>query len=84
MRLESLRWTGAGKCAVVCGIFAALWTVGCSGIVPILWDMGSTSSGSDAFGLVNRSNNTVSYPTIMQAMTRAVTSSYTLADIAKP
>jgi endoglucanase len=55
-----------------------------AGITPFFWDNGSTGSGSDAFGLMNRSNNTVQYPTILQAMMRAVTSNYALADVAKP
>ena len=33
---------------------------------------------------MNRATNAVLYPTILQAMVRAVTSSYTLADVAKP
>jgi endoglucanase len=54
------------------------------GITPFYWDNGGKNSGSDAFGLLDRANNTVLYPTLMQALTRAVSSSYTLADIAKP
>jgi endoglucanase len=55
-----------------------------AGIAPFIWDNGSTSSGSDAFGLINRSNNTVQYPTIMEAIVRATTSNYALSDVAKP
>lgn len=55
-----------------------------AGIVPMFWDIGSTSSGDDAFGLINRSSNTVQYAPIMEAMMRAVTSSYTLSAVAKP
>jgi endoglucanase len=55
-----------------------------AGITPILWDNGSTGSGEEAFGLVSRSNNQVLYPDHLAAIQRAVTSSYTLADIAKP
>lgn len=55
-----------------------------AGIVPIYWDNGSMGSGKDGFGLFNRSSCAVQYPTILQAMMRAVTSSYTLAEVAKP
>lgn len=55
-----------------------------AGITPFFWDNGATGSGSDAFGLIDRSANTVLYPTILQAMTRAITSNYTLADVQKP
>jgi endoglucanase len=55
-----------------------------AGIAPFFWDNGSSGSGSDAFGLITRSSGAVMYPTILEAMTRAVTSSYTLADVAKP
>lgn len=54
------------------------------GIVPIYWDNGSTRSGEDAFGLFNRATNTVLYPTILEAMIRAISFSYSLADVAKP
>jgi len=54
------------------------------GIAPFYWDNGGKNSGGEAFGLIDRSNNTVLYPTLMQALTRAVSSSYTLADVAKP
>jgi endoglucanase len=55
-----------------------------AGIVPFVWDNGSSGSGSDAFGFIKRSDNTIMYPAILEAMIRAVTSSYTLADVAKP
>lgn len=55
-----------------------------AGIVPIYWDNGSTGSGKDGFGIINRSSGTVLYPTILQAMMRAVTSNYALSDVAKP
>jgi endoglucanase len=54
------------------------------GIVPVFWDNGSLSSGGEAFGLMNRSNNTVAYPVILDAMVRAVTSGYTIDQIAPP
>jgi endoglucanase len=56
-----------------------------AGIVPIVWDNNNwRGSGNDAFGFINRNNNTVAYPTIVNAMVNAVTSTYTLADVAKP
>ncbi len=54
------------------------------GILPIYWDNGSKESGGEAFGLFDRSSNTVLHPTILEAMMRAATHSYSLADIAKP
>ena len=54
------------------------------GIVPIYWDNGSAKSGTDAFGLINRTTNVAMYPDIIAAMRRAVTSSYGITDIAKP
>ncbi|HET7544023.1 MAG TPA: glycoside hydrolase family 5 protein [Polyangiaceae bacterium] len=55
-----------------------------AGITPFFWDNGGKNSGSDAFGLIDRSNNAILYPMLMQALTRAVSSSYALADVAKP
>ena len=55
-----------------------------AGIAPFVWDNGSAGTGKDAFGFMNRADNTVTAPTIIDAMTRAATSSYSLADIAKP
>lgn len=55
-----------------------------AGIVPFFWDDGSTGSGMNAFGLIDRSDNSVLYPTILEALTRAATSSYSLSDVAKP
>lgn len=55
-----------------------------AGIVPIVWDNGSRGSGEEAFGLVDRRSNTILYPKILEAMMRAVTSSYALSDVAKP
>ncbi len=54
------------------------------GIVPIYWDNGGTGTGMDNFGLINRSTNAVAFPEILEAMMRAATSTYTLADVAKP
>jgi endoglucanase len=55
-----------------------------AGITPFFWDNGGKGSGSDAFGLIDRVNNTVLYPELMQALTRAVSSSYALSDVTKP
>ncbi len=56
-----------------------------AGIVPIVWDNnGWRGSGNDAFGFINREDNIVQYPTVVDAMIRAVTSSYALADVTKP
>jgi endoglucanase len=55
-----------------------------AGIVPIYWDNGGLNSGEDGFGLFNRTDNTVAFPTMLEAIQRAVTSNYSLADVAKP
>ena len=55
-----------------------------AGITPFYWDNGGKGSGSDAFGLLDRASNTVLYPSLMQALNRAVSSSYALSDVAKP
>lgn len=55
-----------------------------AGIVPIYWDNGSPGSGEEAFGLFDRSNNAVLHPPILEAMMRAVNSSYSLADVERP
>jgi hypothetical protein len=55
-----------------------------AGIAPFLWDNGSTGSGAEAFGLIDRSNNTVQHPAVLEALVRAVSSPYELADVAEP
>lgn len=55
-----------------------------AGIAPFFWDNGSTSSGEEAFGMFSRQSNTILHPAILDAMLRAVNSSYSLANIAKP
>lgn len=55
-----------------------------AGIVPIYWDNGFDGSGEEAFGLMDRASNGVLHPDVLEAMMRAVTSSYELADIEKP
>jgi endoglucanase len=54
------------------------------GILPVYWDNGSSGSGGETFGLMDRRTNTVLYPDLMGALRRAATSSYALADIALP
>jgi aryl-phospho-beta-D-glucosidase BglC (GH1 family) len=54
------------------------------GILPVYWDNGGQGSGGEKFGLMNRTNNTVLHPMLMEAMKRAATISYTLANIALP
>jgi endoglucanase len=54
------------------------------GIVPIYWDNGGTNAGGDNFGLFSRSDNNVAFPVILEAMVRAATSDYALADVALP
>jgi endoglucanase len=55
-----------------------------AGIAPIYWDNGGENSGEDGFALFRRSDNSVLFPEILQAMQRAVTSDYALEDVAKP
>jgi endoglucanase len=59
-------------------------TVHDAGITPFLWDNGSKGSGRDAFGLFDRSSNTVLHPEWLEALQRAVAKDYTLADVPKP
>lgn len=54
------------------------------GITPIYWDNGGMGSGSDAFGLFNRYSYGIQHQNILDAMMRAVNSSYSLNDISKP
>jgi endoglucanase len=53
-------------------------------IIPVYWDNGGMGSGEENFGLFNRNNNTVAHPAIIEAMMRAVNSSYSLNDIVAP
>jgi endoglucanase len=55
-----------------------------AGIAPIYWDNGGENSGEDGFALFRRSDNSVLFPEMLQAIQRAVTSDYTLEDVAKP
>lgn len=54
------------------------------GILPVYWDNGGQKSGGESFGLFDRATNTVLHPAILEAMQRAATKSYELADIALP
>ncbi|MBN2342153.1 MAG: glycoside hydrolase family 5 protein [Deltaproteobacteria bacterium] len=53
-------------------------------IVPIFWDNGGLNSGAENEGLFDRSDNSVAFPDIVEAMVRAVTSDYTIDDIEMP
>jgi len=55
-----------------------------AGITPFLWDNGAKGSGRDSFGLFDRSTNTVLHPEWLEALQRAASKDYTLADVPKP
>jgi endoglucanase len=55
-----------------------------AGIAPFVWDNGSLASGAEGFGLFDRSDNGVQYPEVLEAIVRATTSNYALADVPKP
>lgn len=54
------------------------------GILPVYWDNGGQGTGADAFGMIDRDTGNEVHPAALEAMLRAVTSSYTLAEIALP
>ncbi len=54
------------------------------GILPVYWDNGGQGSGGEKFALMNRTNNTVLHPKLMEAIVRAATSSYMLSNITLP
>lgn len=54
------------------------------GLVPIYWDNGGVGSGPDKFALFDRSSHEVIQPELLQAMSRAVSMSYALEDVALP
>lgn len=54
------------------------------GIVPVYWDNGSRNSGGESFGLFDRTTGAVLHPKVLEAMLRAATHDYTLADVAPP
>ena len=54
------------------------------GILPVYWDNGSQESGAEALGLFDRASGSKLRPLVIEAMTRAVTSDYSLAEVALP
>jgi aryl-phospho-beta-D-glucosidase BglC (GH1 family) len=54
------------------------------GMLPVFWDNGGAGSGAETFGLMDRHTNGVLRPDLLGAMVRAATSSYALADVARP
>lgn len=54
------------------------------GLLPFYWDNGGAGSGADGFGLFSRTDGSILRPQILQAMMRAATSDYQLADVALP
>jgi endoglucanase len=54
------------------------------GMVPVFWDNGASGSGGEKFGLIERRSYGILYPDLMAAMRRAATSSYSLAEVARP
>lgn len=54
------------------------------GILPVYWDNGGQGSGGEKFGLMDRTKNDVHLPKVVEALKRAATSSYSLADVQLP
>jgi aryl-phospho-beta-D-glucosidase BglC (GH1 family) len=54
------------------------------GILPVVWDNGGQGSGGEKFGLIDRTNNGVLHPKLMEAMKRASSSTYKLSEVALP
>ncbi len=54
------------------------------GILPVYWDNGSRNSGGESFGLFDRRTGKVLHPKVLEAMLRAATHDYSLADVAPP
>ncbi len=54
------------------------------GIVPVYWDNGGRGSGGENFALMDRQNNGVFRPKILEAMMRAAKSPYKLSEVAPP
>ncbi len=54
------------------------------GMLPVYWDNGGQKSGGESFGLFDRQTGAVLHPALLEAMKRAATSSYSLADVAPP
>lgn len=54
------------------------------GILPVYWDNGGRGSGGEKFGLIDREQQGVLHPAILEAMQRAATHSYKLEEVAPP
>ena len=54
------------------------------GILPVWWDNGGAGSGGEKFGLMNRTNDGVLLPKVLEAIMRAGKSNYKLTDVAPP
>jgi len=54
------------------------------GILPVYWDNGGRGSGGENFALIDRQNNTVLRPELLQAMLRAATGAYKLGNVKPP
>jgi endoglucanase len=54
------------------------------GVLPVYWDNGAQGAGEDKFALFDRASGGVLQPKLLEAMRRAATSPYKLADIAVP
>lgn len=54
------------------------------GILPVYWDNGGLGTGGDKFALIDRKSGEVLEPEVVSALVRAATSSYSLADVARP
>ena len=54
------------------------------GIVPVYWDNGGRNSGNDSFAVIDREANGVFRPKLMEAILRAATSPYSLANVVVP
>jgi endoglucanase len=54
------------------------------GLLPVFWDNGARGSGGEKFGLFDRDSGAVLYPALLDALRRAATKTYSLADIERP
>jgi endoglucanase len=54
------------------------------GLVPIYWDNGGRNSGADSFAIIDRQGNKVYRQNVVDALLRAATRTYSLADVAPP
>jgi aryl-phospho-beta-D-glucosidase BglC (GH1 family) len=53
-------------------------------VLPVYWDNGAQGAGEDKFALFDRASGEVLQPKLVEAMRRAATSPYKLADVAAP